>query len=149
MRFRSVTCELAWAQQRSPKVKKVQSNLDSEGAISCNRLEVVDSVSTDQFVCRTPGRLPSGYGHEGCNGRFHSGTIYNNASSGLIWVENQVSLGASETIMGKEHFEQWLYNIACIEVKHFHGDNSIFSSEEYRLECSEKKHLQSFLGLGA
>jgi hypothetical protein len=33
---------------------------------------------------------------------------YNNAASGLIWVENQVSLGASETIMGKERFEQGL-----------------------------------------
>jgi hypothetical protein len=30
---------LAWDQQRSPKVKQVQSNLDSEGAISCNRNE--------------------------------------------------------------------------------------------------------------
>jgi hypothetical protein len=49
------SCELAWAQQRSPKVKKVQSNLDSEGAISRNKLEVGDFVSTDQFVCRTPG----------------------------------------------------------------------------------------------
>jgi hypothetical protein len=29
------SCELAWAQQRSPKIKQVQSNLDSEGAISC------------------------------------------------------------------------------------------------------------------
>ncbi len=130
---------MARAWQRSPKVKKVQSNLDSEGAISCNRLEVGEFVSTDQFVCRTPGQLPSGYGHEGHIGRFHGGTIYNNDASGLIWVENQVSLGASETIMGKEHFEQWQYNIACIEVKHFHGDNGIFSSEEYHLECSEKK----------
>jgi hypothetical protein len=59
------SCELPWAQQRSPKVKKVQSNLDSEGAISRNRLEVGDFVSTDQFFCRTPGRLPSGYGCEG------------------------------------------------------------------------------------
>jgi hypothetical protein len=117
---------LAWAQQRSPKVKKVQSNLDSEGAISRNRLEVGDFVSTDQFVCRTPGWLPSGYGHESCNGRFHGGTIYNDAASGIIWVENQVSLGASETIMGKERFEQWLYDIACVEVKHFHGNNGIF-----------------------
>ncbi len=100
------SCELAQAWQRSPKVKKVHSNLDSEGAISCDRMEVGDFVSTDQFFCRTPGRLPSGYGHESCNGRFHSGTIYNNAPSGLIWVENQVSLGASETIMGKERFEQ-------------------------------------------
>ncbi len=78
-------------------------NLDSEGAISCNRLEVGDFVSTDQFVCRTPGQLPSGYGREGRNGRCHGGTIYNDAASGLIWVENQVSLGASETITGKEH----------------------------------------------
>ena len=98
------SCELARARQRSPKVKKVQSNLDSEGAISRNRLEVRDFVSTDQFVCRTPGQLPGGYGREGRNGRFNGGTIYNDAASGLIWVENQVSLGASETIMGKERF---------------------------------------------
>jgi hypothetical protein len=30
-----LSCELAQARQRSPKVKQVQSNLDSEGAISC------------------------------------------------------------------------------------------------------------------
>ena len=101
------SCELAQARQRSPKVKKVQLNLDSEGAISRNRLEVGDFVSTDQFVCRTPDRLPGGYGREGRNGRFHGGTIYNDAKSGLIWVENQVSLRASETIMGKERFQQW------------------------------------------
>jgi hypothetical protein len=95
------SCELAWAQQRSPKVKKVQSNLDSAGPISRNRLEVGDVVSTDQFVCRTPGWLSSDYGCESHNGRFHGGTIYNDAASGLVWVENQVSLGASETIMGR------------------------------------------------
>ncbi len=89
---------MAWARQRSPKVKKVQSNLDSEGAISRDQLEVGDFVSTDQFVCRTPGRLPSGYGLEGRNGRFHGGTIYNDATSGLIWVENQVSLGVKNVL---------------------------------------------------
>ncbi len=50
--------------------------------------------------------------------------------------------------MGNERFEQWLYDIACIEVKHFHGDNGIFSLEEYHLECSKKKQAQSFLGVG-
>ena len=63
-------------------------------------------MSTNQFVCKTPGRLPTGYGQSG--NRFNCGTIYNDAASGLIWVENQVSLGTSETIMGKERFEQWL-----------------------------------------
>ena len=67
---------------------------------------------------------------------------------GLSGLKNQVSLGSSKTIMGKEQFEQWLYNIACVEVKYFHGDNGIFSLEEYRLECSDKKQSQSFSGVG-
>ena len=140
---------MAWARQRSPNVKKVQSNLDSEGAISLNKLEVGDFVSTDQFVCRTPGHLPTSYGREGTNSGFNGGTIYNDAASGLIWVENQVSLGASETIMGKERFEQWLYDIACVKVKHFHGDNGIFSSEQYLQECAKKMQSPSFSGVGA
>ena len=63
--------------------------------------------------------------------RFNGGTIYSDAASGLIWVENQVSLGANETVMGKERFEQWRYEHAYVKVKHFHGDNGIFASEEY------------------
>ena len=51
--------------------------------------------------------------------------------------------------MGKEQFEQCLYDIACVEVKHFHGDNDIFSLEEYCQECSEKMQLQSYSEVGA
>ena len=71
------------------------------------------------------------------------------AASGLIWVENQVSLGANETIMGRERFEQWIYDHAFVEIKHFHGDNGIFSSEEYRDDCADKMQSQSFSGVGA
>ena len=129
--------------------KRSQVNDNSEGAISQGKLEVGDFVSTDQFVCKTPGRLPTGFGREGPNGNYQGGTIYNDAASGLIWVENQVSLGASETIMGKERFEQWLYDTAYAEVKHFHGDNGIFASEQYRQECIKKSQTQSFSGVGA
>jgi len=48
------------------------------------------------------------------------------AASGLIWVENQVSLGANETIMGRERFEQWIYDHAFVEIKHYHG-TTVFS----------------------
>ena len=104
------SCLLARSRQLSPNVKRSQVNQDSEGAISRGKLEVGDFVSTDQYVCKTPGRLPTGYGREGPNNSYQGGTIYNDSASGLIWVENQVSLGASETIMGKEKFEQWLYD---------------------------------------
>jgi hypothetical protein len=65
---RCQSCELACTHVRSPKVKKVQLNLlDSERAISRNKLDIGDFVSTDQFFCRTPGRLTSKYGREGTN----------------------------------------------------------------------------------
>jgi hypothetical protein len=38
----------------------------------------------------------------------------------------------------------------CIsEVKHYHGDNGIFSAEEYCRYCDEKGQSQSFSGVGA
>ena len=62
----------------------------------------------DPFVVKTPGRQLDGYGREGENNRYHGGTIFNDAASGVIWVENQISLGAGETIMWNEAFEEWL-----------------------------------------
>jgi hypothetical protein len=93
----------------------------------------------------TPDGLPEGYGHESAGQCFQGSTIYNDAVSGLIWVENQVSLGANETVMGKSCFEQWLWDMADTKVKHYHGDNGIFSTEEY---CQDKEQSQSFSGVG-
>ena len=93
--------------------------------------------------------MSTGYGRESQDRRFQGGTIYNDAASGLIWVENQVSLGANETVMGKARFEQWLWDQCVSEVKHYHGDNGIFSAEEYRRDCDEKGQSQSFSGVGA
>jgi hypothetical protein len=118
---------------------------ENEGALSRNRYEVGDFVSTDQFICKTPGQLPEGYGRESKEQGLKGGAIYNDAASGLIWVENQVSLGANETVMGKARFEQWLWDMACAKVKHYHSNNGIFSAEEYRQECMD--NLSPFLAL--
>jgi hypothetical protein len=39
--------------------------------------------------------------------------------------------------------------MAYAEVKHYHGDNDIFSAEEYCQECIDKGQTQSFSGVGA
>ncbi len=78
---------------------------ENEGALSYNRYEVGDLASTDQFISKTPCWLPEGYGHESKEWCFQEGTIYNDAALGLIWVENQVSLGANKMVMGKDGFE--------------------------------------------
>jgi hypothetical protein len=63
----------------------------------------------------------------------------------LFGLKIKCHLGANETVMGKARFEQWLRNMAYVEVKHYHGDNGIFSAEEYCQECINKGQTQSFL----
>ena len=104
-------------------------------------------MSTDQFVCKTPGRLPSGLIQEQHQNRFHGGTIYNDAASGLIWVENQVSLGANKTVLGESRSKQWLWEQAVAEVSHYHSYNGIFVSEAYRKDYEGKGQIQSFQAL--
>jgi len=81
-------CLLACAKKCSPKVSRTQPLEDREGAITRDQYKVGDFVSTDQFICKPPGRLPTGYGRESHNRHFQGDTIHNDASSGLIWVEN-------------------------------------------------------------
>jgi hypothetical protein len=132
------SCLLAREKKRSLNVSRTQLLEDREGAITRDQYKVGDFVSTDQFICKTPGCLPTGYGQESQDLRFKGGTIYNDAASGLIWVENQVSLGANEMVMGKARFEQWLWDQCVFEVKHNHGDNGISSADKYRHDCDEK-----------
>ena len=94
--------------KRSPGIAKKKAVPKKKEILSRDKYEVGGFMSTNQFVVKTPGRLPSEFGRERHNNRFHVGTIYNDAASGLIWVENQVSLGANKTIVGKAWFEQWL-----------------------------------------
>ncbi len=52
-------------------------------------------------------------------------------------------------VMGKTCFEQWLWDQCVSEVKHYHGDNGIFSAKEYYRDCDKKGQSQSFSGVGA
>ncbi len=101
-----VACELARECCRPTGATKQLAVKEKARILSANQYQVGDLVSMDQFVSGTPGRLFSGYGHEAQHNWFHGGTIFNDAASGAIWVEHQVSLGAGETICAKERFEE-------------------------------------------
>ena len=92
--------------KRPPGVAKKKAVPEKKEILAREKYEVGDFMLTDQFVVKTPGRPPLGFGRKRQNNRFHRGTIYHDAASGLIWVENQVSLGANENIVGKPRFEQ-------------------------------------------
>eukprot|EP01082_Thalassiosira_pseudonana_P005723 g5374.t1 g5374 contig2:418133-419951(-) len=142
-------CQLATMRKRNPQVVKQLPIPEKEGILSWNKYEPGDFVSSDQFVVKTPGRLLIGYGREGAEHRFHGGTIFNDAASGVIWVEPQVSLGAGEIVMSKVRFEEWLWEQAAAEVSHFHSDNGVLTADLFREDCKRKGQSQSFSGVGA
>ena len=79
----------------------------------------------------TPGRLLTGYGREPPHKTYHGGTIFQDAASNLVRVQNQVSLNAAETVVGKANFEEWIWNLAGVLAKEYRSDNGIFSSEQF------------------
>ena len=103
----------------------------------------------DQYVVRNPGRLPTGYGRDSDTNMFHGGTLFRDAASKYIYVRNQISLGAGETVTAKREFEEWLYEEARVVVKHYHNDNSVFSSGTFTESCEKDGQTQSFSGVGA
>ena len=96
------SCELSRAKQRKAPVVKAKVNESSEGAISRDQYQPGDFVSIDQYVVKTPGRLPTGFGQESEQNMYHGGTIFRDAASKYIHVSNQVSLGAGELFFQRE-----------------------------------------------
>jgi hypothetical protein len=143
------SCQLSRAKLRKPKVMKSKAVKESEGDLSSDQYKPGDFVSLDQYAVPTPGRLPTGYGREHSFNMFPGGTIFRDAGSKYIHVKNQVSLGAGGTVNAKTEFEQWLWEEACIAVKHYHSDNGIFTAKAFCESCDDEKQTQSFSGVGA
>ena len=85
-------------------------------------------MSLNQYVIKTPGGLPTGFGKESHTNMFHGGKICRDASSKHIHMQNQVSFGAGETVNAKMRFEDWLWKIAHARVQHYHSNNGIFTA---------------------
>ena len=142
-------CSIANAKRRSPQVVRQEAVKEKEAILAWNRYEAGDFVSMDQFVVRTPGRRLHSSGKESDSDKYHGGTIFNDAATGLIWIEHQVSLGAGETLLAKESFEQWLFDNGGVTIKHVHSDNGVFSADVFVDDCKKKVQKQSFSGVGA
>ncbi len=51
--------------------------------------------------------------------------------------------------MSKACFEEWLWELVCVEIKHHQSDNGVFTSEDFREDCKDKNQEQLFSGVGA
>jgi len=144
-----MSCELAAMKRRSTRVKTTKVVKEREGALKQDSYDPGDMISSDQFSVTTPGRHLSGYGRESVDTGFKGGTVYVDSASGLIRVQPQSSLGAEETLLGKQRFEQWIWDLAAVCAKRYHSDHGIYDSEEFMRDCTGKGQKQTFSGVGA
>ena len=80
------SCMLTGDKKRSDSTNKVNPIPEKEGYFLRDKIEVRYFVSTDKFVCKDPGCLPTGYGRESSDRHSQGGAIYNNSASSLVWV---------------------------------------------------------------
>ena len=85
---------------------------------------------TDQFVSSLKGRLPHTFGRENNLERYSGGTIFIDESSKYITLQNQVSLGATETLQGKHRMER---DALChiIFIKSYRCNNGVYRSNQF------------------
>ena len=146
---RNETAVMANMKRRTPKIKRETAIKEKEGVLSREKLVPGESVATDQYVVNTPGRLPTGYGKESKTSKFHGGTIFHDAASKAIYVANQSRLTAPETVLSKNRFEEWLWDLAAARVQHYHSDNGVFTAEDFKADCEKKGQTQSHSGVSA
>ena len=138
------SCELAHAKKHNPQVVQWQAIKEKESILALDKYQAGDFVSMDQFVISTPCWLLTAYDQEGNQNHFYGGTIFSDAATRTIWVENQVSVGAGETNMAKTCFEEWLWVLACTEIKHIHSNSGVFTADVFQADCTEKHQSQNF-----
>ena len=65
---------------------------EKKGILALDKHQADNFVSMDESVASTPVLLLTGYGWQGDNSQLHGGSIFNNVTTGAIWVQNQVLL---------------------------------------------------------
>ena len=74
-------CELSRAKKQNPGVTTQAAVKEKEGILAAEQYKPGDYVSMDQYISKTPDRLPTGFGREGPDNRYHGCTIFNDAAS--------------------------------------------------------------------
>ncbi|KAG7349585.1 reverse transcriptase RNA-dependent DNA polymerase [Nitzschia inconspicua] len=140
-------CSLAKLKRRMPP-GTVGGEPPPEMQIRAGDLQPGDCVSVDQYVSAVPGRLPNTEGKELPKDKYHGGTIFVDHASSYIFLVNQISLRAGETLQSKLAFERFAHNCGH-KLKSFRADNMPFNSQEFKTDLEAKNQELTLSGVGA
>ena len=103
------SCMMPCSKKKSTGSTKFKPLPEKQGVFTRDKYKFGYFVSMDQFIFNNPGQLSTVYGRDSSDQHFQGGTIYNDASLVMIWIENQVSLGINDTVMVKSWFKKWFW----------------------------------------
>ena len=81
------SCQMSCAKQFLPNFKKSKAGPEEAGVLAQDKYEMGDFVSLDQYVVKTPGHLPTGFGWESHTNMFY-GSFFRDAALKYIHVLN-------------------------------------------------------------
>jgi Reverse transcriptase (RNA-dependent DNA polymerase) len=141
-------CRFAKATRRPTETTTIEKDPEADGTLKTNNLKPGQMVSTDQFVSQVRGRLTHTRGREPSHEQYCGGTVFVDHASGFMFIKNQVSLGAAETIRAKNLFEREA-RAHGIHVQGYRGDNGVYRSDEWKREIVMKNQQMVYSGVGA
>ena len=142
------SCKIARLTRCNPSSSHVSQDATQVMALRRNDLTVGQTVSMDQYISSTPGRLLHTKGKESATMQYMGGTLFVDHCSKYMFTYNQVSLGAGETLTAQQAFESTLKSFG-FSVSNYHGDNGIFASQAFKDDCHIKQQKITFSGAGA
>jgi hypothetical protein len=104
-----------------------------------------DRVSLDQYFSSVPGRLAHTYDREQKRDKLTGGTIFVDHATGHVFVYNQVSDRAGETLIGKKKYECLALD-SGVYVQNYHAGNEIFATRAFRAHCDYNGQELEFSG---
>jgi Integrase core domain. len=141
-------CNLSKQIRKSEETIGNKLNIEKDGSLRKEMLEPGACISTDQYVSHVPGRLEHTYGKENTEERYIGGTLFIDEASQFIYIQNQVSLGATETIRAKHKFER-LAQRHGIKIKSYRGDNGVYKTKAFKDDLELFKQTMIHSGVGA
>jgi hypothetical protein len=143
-----VACCLAKSSTQGSDTYSTIPNPKKVNALVHDDLNPGDRVSLDQYVLSVPGGLAHMYGKEKKRNKLTGGTIFVDHAIGHVFIFNQVSARAGETIIGKKKYERITLN-SDVYVQTYHADNGIFATKAFKAQCDYKGQELEFIGVGA
>jgi hypothetical protein len=140
-------CALSKLKRRTPP-GSVGGKPPPEMTIRKEDLQPGDCISVDQYASSVPGRLPNTMGKEPSKLKYHGGTIFVDHASSFIYLVNQTSLRAGETLQSKLAFERFAQTCGH-KIRSFRADNMPFDSQEFKADLVTKGQKISLSGVGA